>query len=124
MQCREILSLIDTSRAGRTTLEVHLRLCELLFGMQVGRGISHMGVNHNNNNKSGLVGSCCGSCQCCRARPLGALTGLESSWGRFVQGPHGDSEGMETPRQNRRGPRAGLGLPAVEWAEARPSDFE
>lgn len=33
VQCREILSLIDTSRAGRTTLEMHLGSCEL-FGMQ------------------------------------------------------------------------------------------
>lgn len=49
------------------------------------------------------------------ALDLRALTGLEAGWGRFVQGPHGDSESMETPRNKvREALGLGLGLPPVE----------
>lgn len=53
-QCRGILSLIDTSRAGRTTLGMHLRSCEL-FGMQGGWGTGTAHNGNNNNNKIGLA---------------------------------------------------------------------
>jgi hypothetical protein len=58
------------------------------------------------------------------ALDLGALTGLESGCGRFVQGAtwrlrqHGD------PETESEALGLGLGLPRVEWARGSPSDFE
>lgn len=85
MQCnaRVILSLIDTSRAGTTTLGMHLCSCEL-FGMQGCRPQDVMMVKSD--------WPVCVSPQKAALDPR-ALTGLGAGRGRrFVQGPHGDPE--------------------------------
>ena len=93
MQCRGILSLIDTNRAGRTTLRMHLGLCER-FGMQ-GRGPLHtIAIKSDWPVCTSLSNA---------ALDLRALTGLGVSWGRFVQGATWrDTESMEIPRQSWR----------------------
>lgn len=111
VQCRGILSLIDTSRAGRTTLEVHLRSCEL-SGMQDRRAL-HI-------SKSDWL--MCISSQFC-ARPegtdwFGGRLGPVRSGATWRLREHGD------PENKVGGSRAGTRAAAGLTGRGAPSDFE
>lgn len=105
VQCRGILSLIDTSRAGRTTLGMHLGSCEHDAACKAEGPLHIIAIAIESD------WPICASLSNA-ALDLRALTGLGASWGRFVQGatghrPHGDPESMEIPRQSWR--HLGLG---------------
>lgn len=101
-QCRGILSLIDTSRAGRTTLGMHLGSCEP-FGMQGGRAL------HTIIKSDWPI--CLYSPKCC-ARPrgtdwFGGQLGPVRSGATWSPREHGDPE--DKVGGSRAGARAAAG---------------